>query len=169
MMKVNNKNVYSLPDITDVMGPYGYKNNIFLGFNCRHRLIPYDPDKAPPTKYSEEDVKEQRKIEENIRRMEREIRLQKTRLLFYEKAEEKKIVKNLRSQIKILIERYKQYCERNARLQKDFEKFTLYLEGHDLLDQTRETSFESEELQEYWIEVVRSNRRFFILGAKWKF
>lgn len=114
VMKVNNKNVYSLPDITDVTGPYGYKNNIFLGFNCRHRLIPYDPDKAPPTKYSEEDVKEQRKIEENIRRMEREIRLQKTRLLFYEKAGEKKIVKNLRSHIKMLIERYKAYCERNG-------------------------------------------------------
>lgn len=33
----------------------------------------------------------------------------------------------------------------------------------------RETSFESDELQEYWVEEVRSNRRLFILGARWKF
>ena len=64
---------------------------------------------------------------------------------------------------------FKQYCELNARIQKDFKKFTLYLQGRDLLDQTRETSFESEELQEFWVEQVRSNRRIFVLGAKWKF
>lgn len=33
----------------------------------------------------------------------------------------------------------------------------------------RETSFESDELQEYWVEEVRSNRRLFIRGARWKF
>ena len=64
---------------------------------------------------------------------------------------------------------FKQYCELNARIQKDFKKFTLYLQGRDLLDQPRETSFESEELQEFWVEEVRSNRRIFVLGAKWKF
>lgn len=64
---------------------------------------------------------------------------------------------------------FKEYCELNVRIQKDFKKFTLYLQGRDLLDQTRETSFESEELQEFWVEQVRSNRRIFVLGAKWKF
>ena len=64
---------------------------------------------------------------------------------------------------------FKQYCELNVRIQKDFKKFTLYLQGKDLLDQTRETSFESEELQEFWVEQVRSNRRIYVLGAKWKF
>jgi hypothetical protein len=64
---------------------------------------------------------------------------------------------------------FKQYCELNVRIQKDFKKFTLYLQGRDLLDQARETSFESEELQEFWVEQVRSNRRIFVLGAKWKF
>lgn len=64
---------------------------------------------------------------------------------------------------------FKEYCELNLRVQKDFKSFTLYLEGRDLLDQPRETSFESDELQEYWVEEVRSNRRLFILGARWKF
>lgn len=64
---------------------------------------------------------------------------------------------------------FKEYCELNMRIQKDFKDFSLYLEGRDLLDQPRETSFESDELQEYWVEEVRSNRRLFILGARWKF
>ena len=112
--KMDGKNVYSLPDIMDVVGPYGYKNNIYTGFNCRHRLIPYDPQRSEPTKYTEEDVKKQRAIEEKIKAMEREIRLQKTRLLFYEELGEKKIVHNLKNRIKMLIENYKAYCERNG-------------------------------------------------------
>ena len=64
---------------------------------------------------------------------------------------------------------FKQYCVLNAHIQKEFKKFTLYLEGRDLLDQTMQTSFESEELQQYWVEEVRGNRRIFIIGAKWSF
>lgn len=64
---------------------------------------------------------------------------------------------------------FKEYCELNAFVKKDFKRFTLYLEGRDLLDQPREASFESEELKEYWVEEVRSNRRLFILGFKWNF
>lgn len=59
--------------------------------------------------------------------------------------------------------------ELNASIIKDFKNVTLYLEGRDLLDQPTETKFESEELQEYWIEVVRRNRSMVILGVKWKF
>lgn len=64
---------------------------------------------------------------------------------------------------------FKQYCELNARVQKDFKHFTLYLEGRDLLDQPMETSFESEELKEFWVEEVRSNRRITVLGVRWNF
>lgn len=64
---------------------------------------------------------------------------------------------------------FKEYCELNARVQKEFKHITLFLEGRHILDTPRETSFESDELQEYWVEEVRSNRRIFILGLKWKF
>ena len=74
-----------------------------------------------------------------------------------------------RSKVATFFTIFKQYCELNARIQKDFKTFTLYLKGCDLLDQPRETSFESEELQEYWIEEVRSNRRLYVIGIKWKF
>ena len=64
---------------------------------------------------------------------------------------------------------FKQYCELNAIIQKEFKHVTVFLQGKDLLDTPRETSFESEELKEYWVEQVRSNRRVILLGAKWKF
>ena len=64
---------------------------------------------------------------------------------------------------------FKNYCVLNARIKKDFNRFTLYLEGRDLLDQPMETSFESAEMQDYWIEKVQNNRRVIVVGAKWKF
>ena len=33
----------------------------------------------------------------------------------------------------------------------------------------RETTFESEETQEFWVEEVRGNRRIIVLGANWRF
>ena len=112
--KVDGHWVYSLTDIMAQTDKYGYHNNIICGFNCRHRLIEYDPGKSQPTQYSKEEVAKQRNIEENIRKMERAIRQQKTRLLFYEKLGENKIVKNLKNNITIMVERYKRYCERNG-------------------------------------------------------
>ena len=73
------------------------------------------------------------------------------------------------SKVKTFFTIFDQYCELNARVTKEFKKFTIFLEGKDLLDQPTETSFESEELQEYWVEAVRNNRRMVILGAKWNF
>ena len=64
---------------------------------------------------------------------------------------------------------FKEYCELNVHVKKEFERFTLFLEGRDLLDKEMETTFESEKTQEFWIEEVRGNRRIIVLGAKWKF
>lgn len=76
---------------------------------------------------------------------------------------------NYQSAVATFFTLFKEYCKLNAHIQKDFKHVTLYLEGRDLLDQPMETSFLSEELQEFWVEEVRSNRRIFILGAKWNF
>jgi hypothetical protein len=64
---------------------------------------------------------------------------------------------------------FNENCELNAHVQKSFKRFTLYLDGRDLLDQPRETSFYSEEQKEFWVEEVRSNRRLVVLGFKWSF
>lgn len=106
--------VYSLIDIMAKTDKYGYQNNIICGFNCRHRLIPYKPGKYGPKEYTDTDVKKQRAIEERIRAMEREIRKQKTRAILYEQMGEIKIAKSIKSRVKILISKYKAYCERNG-------------------------------------------------------
>ena len=106
--------VYSLTDIMAQTDKYGYHNNIICGFNCRHRLIPYETGKSAPKQYSRQEVAQQRDIETHIREMERAIRYQKTRLLFYEKIGDRKIVQNLQKSIKMMIEEYKKYCERNG-------------------------------------------------------
>lgn len=74
-----------------------------------------------------------------------------------------------RSKVATFFTIFNEYCTLNAFVKKEFKNLTLYLEGRDLLDQTMETSFESEELKEYWIEQVRDNRRMFVLGLKWNF
>ena len=74
-----------------------------------------------------------------------------------------------RSNVATFFTVFNSYCELNARVQKKFKKFTLYLEGRDLLDQELVTTFESEELKEYWVEEVRGNRRLVVLGFKWNF
>lgn len=64
---------------------------------------------------------------------------------------------------------FKGYCELNAYVQKKFKKFTLYLRERELLDQKTESNFWSEEMQEFWTEEVRLNRRISVLGIKWAF
>ena len=64
---------------------------------------------------------------------------------------------------------FKEYCQLNVHVRKNFNRFSLYLEGRDLLDQERETTFESAETQEFWVEEVRANLRLFVIGASWRF
>lgn len=106
--------VYSLPDIMDVDGAYGYKNNIINGFNCRHRLIPYQKGTVAPTEYTEEEVKQQREVEEKIREMERTIRLYKTNEHLYNKSGDFQTAKFYRNKANKLTEQYKAFCERNG-------------------------------------------------------
>ena len=109
--KVENHNVYSLPDIMAVVDDYGYNNNVICGFNCRHRLIPYTGQLAPE-KYSKEDVAKQRAIEEKIRKMEREIRAQKTRAELYKEIGETRIYRAIMENVKIMVSQYQAFCEK---------------------------------------------------------
>ena len=106
--------VYSLYDIMDVDGPYGYKNNIYNGFNCRHRLIPYKEGVYGPKDYDAKDVAKQRQIEAQMREMEREIRKLKTQALLYRQAQQIKLAHEIENRVKILVVKYKQYCETNG-------------------------------------------------------
>ena len=74
-----------------------------------------------------------------------------------------------RSNVATFFTLFKEYCQLNVHVRKDFKRFSLYLEGRDLLDQERETTFESAETQEFWVEEVRANLRLFVIGASWRF
>lgn len=62
-----------------------------------------------------------------------------------------------------------EYWDLSAHLQKKFKTVTLYLDGRDLLDNARKTVFESADGKEYWVDVVRNNRRLVLLGIQWNF
>jgi hypothetical protein len=114
MGKVDGKTVYSLSDImATVDSRYGYHNNIISGFNCRHRLIPYN-GQLPPKEFNEEDIKKQREIESKIRELERTIRLKKKQLKLYNELGDKKAILILKKEIKRLTEYYETFCEKNG-------------------------------------------------------
>lgn len=74
-----------------------------------------------------------------------------------------------RSQVATFFTLFKEYCDLNVHVKKEFDRLSLSLECRGLLDQKLETDFESEDLKEFWVEEVRGNRRIFVLGASWKF
>ena len=76
---------------------------------------------------------------------------------------------NYRSDVATFFTLFKQYCTLNARIQKQFKKVNVYLQGRDLLDNQTETEYQSADMNEFWVESTRNNRRLVVLGAQWKF
>lgn len=118
--KIDNEKVYSLTDVMNCVDEYGYNNNIYIGFNCRHRLIPYKGQKAP-TRYDKTDIKKQREIEKKIRQLERKIRsmkqeyeLLKKDYQFTKSKEVKQQLDMLKIHIDKMTDYYKSFCEKNG-------------------------------------------------------
>lgn len=104
----NREKVYSFGGITNQIDKYGYKNNIIVGFNCRHTLIP--PDKKISIEYTKEEIEKDRKINAKMRSMERGIRnARKTYLLIDDK--EGKALWNKRANT--LRKKYYNYAKEN--------------------------------------------------------
>lgn len=106
--------VYSLVDIMAKTDKYGYHNNIICGFNCRHKLIPYKEGIYGPKQYTEKDVAKQRAIEQRIRDMERTIRDQSMQAKLLYDAGQIKLATQVQNRVKILIEKYKAFCEHHG-------------------------------------------------------
>lgn len=105
--------VYSLTDIMAQKDKYGYENNVIVGFNCRHRLLPYRKGETPVEEYSKEEMERERKVNSTLRAMERSIRNLKqdadiTRI--YDQAKARKLYEAANA----LIERYKKYANDNG-------------------------------------------------------
>lgn len=61
------------------------------------------------------------------------------------------------------------YWTLNARVQKKFKNFTLYLQGKDLLEHMQKNQYTSVYGDEVWVEQIYQNRRLIILGFNWNF
>lgn len=110
---IDGHDVYSLTDVMNQVDKYGYKNNIICGFNCRHKLIPYNNEKYGPEEYTKEEIRKERKINANLRAMEREIRRKKQRLEVDPKLTPSEKIK-LKNEIQHEIDIYKEYADKNG-------------------------------------------------------
>lgn len=111
--RIDNHTVYSFKAVARVKDKYGYTNNIIVGFNCRHKLVPYTKGSVAPTEYSADEVKKQREINAKLREYEREIRRLK-RLSIFHKTTDIKLSKMYLDKAKQLTKEYKAFANKNG-------------------------------------------------------
>lgn len=111
--KVDGNTVYCFKEVISQVDKYGYQNNIIIGFNCRHRLIPYKPGSIAPQDYTKEQVRRNREINEKLRRLEREIRYYKQQAVLYNSID-KKLAAKYKAKAEKLTAYYKEFANKNG-------------------------------------------------------
>lgn len=91
-----------------------YMNGL-LGFNCRHRLIPYKDEQEPPKGFSLEETRRQYALDLRQRAMEREIRRTKEEAHLYRGVDNSE-ASRLFEQARNMVARYRKFCTRNDRV-----------------------------------------------------
>ena len=92
-----------------------WRNGCISGFNCRHQLIPYAKGNKPQ-EIPAATVKKQRQLEEQQRKMEREIRHEKSTWRVYNKfsdKESKALAAKARERYQLMSEKYDRFCRKN--------------------------------------------------------
>lgn len=92
-----------------------WRNGCISGFNCRHQLIPYAKGNKPK-EIPAATVKKQRQLEEQQRKMERQIRHQKSVWRVNNKfsdKESKALAAKARERYRLMTEEYERYCRNN--------------------------------------------------------
>lgn len=107
-----NRKVYSLNGIVNQIDKYGYKNNIIVGFNCRHRLIAYEKGTRPQQDYLGKDIKRERIINDKMRRMERTIRATKTEAVLLSEVDKAKALE-MKNLAKLQYQKYVDFAQKN--------------------------------------------------------
>lgn len=98
-----------------LLGPKGDGNGIINGYNCRHRLIEYQPNSRAPKEYDKEDVKRENAINNRQRQYERDIRNAKIEEALLRKAGDKQAAEELRQEWQRLDRNYQAYSLKNGR------------------------------------------------------
>ena len=98
-----------------LLGPDGDGNGIISGYNCRHRLIPYQQGLRPPEEYSRAEIKRERTIDQRQRYLENQIRNTKMKESANRAIGDKARADELNGRWKQLESRYQAYSLRNGR------------------------------------------------------
>lgn len=111
--KLDGHTVYSFTDVINQVDKYGYKNNIIVGFNCRHHLIPFESGSVPPEEFTKEEIQREREVNATLREYERKIRLLKQKIIL-DNSISKEEVATLKAKLKELISAYKAFANKNG-------------------------------------------------------
>lgn len=111
--KIDGHTVYSFTDVVSQVDKYGYKNNIIVGFNCRHHLIPFESGSVPPEEFTKEEIQREREVNSTLREYERKIRLLKQKIIL-DNSISKEEVATLKAKLKELISAYKAFANKNG-------------------------------------------------------
>lgn len=96
-------------------GPRGDGNGIINGYNCRHRLIEYQPNSRSPKDYDRETIQRENAITSRQRLYERDIRNLKTQEELANQAGDKAAANQLNKQWHSTLDRYKSFSLSNKR------------------------------------------------------
>ena len=96
-------------------GPLGDGNGIISGYNCRHRLIPYEPGSNPPTDYTEAEIKREYALDRKLTGYENAIRQKKVEEKLLRANGNLEAAKELRKEWRRLTKRYEIESLRNGR------------------------------------------------------
>ena len=111
--KVDGNTAYCFKEVINQIDKYGYKNNIIVGFNCRHKLVPYTPNSLAPEQFSEKEVKQEREINAKLREMERKIRFYREQAILH-RVDNPILSKRYEFMANKLIDEYKAFAEKNG-------------------------------------------------------
>jgi hypothetical protein len=98
-----------------LLGPKGDGNGIINGYNCRHRLIEYQPGSGSPKEYDQKTIQRENAINNRQRQYEREIRNRKTEAELYRQSGDIESAKRLERSAQLLTENYKSFSFKNQR------------------------------------------------------
>lgn len=106
-LKLKGETIYSFTAITNQVDEYGWKNNIYVGFNCRHELVDAEDREI---KYSKETIQKERQVNSKMREYERSIRnMKKVYNLSYDPKEKKELKLKIRQKTI----QYKEFAEKH--------------------------------------------------------
>lgn len=153
-----------LPDVLKLNGG----NSIINGYNCRHRLIPYQKGSAPPMEYTKEEIQREYRNDQIQRRYENQIRQLKTEERLMRAAGNIEEAKKLRKRWRRLTKKYEIESLKMGRafyrwrtvVSEDEEYYTATIDENELINEPKNDIIEN------IIEISKDNEQHSLINTK---